>query len=193
MSHFSAYKERTFMFRELTFKGLAPFSEGMQLELPLVKDKPVDLAEVHVLTGVNGTGKTRLLCVLAAILGNSEPLTKRTKGMKKPAQVSLSNYHTFLSVHQSGYEWLAPIPDELSRIAAFAYNGLAYVADAPVAVMAGIAKPDRKACLSFQRADSHSKELLQAVANLKVQSAMDQLNWRKPSAVLPGNSPHAGA
>jgi hypothetical protein len=35
------------------------------------------LAEGHLLTGINGTGKTRILSVLAAFLGNPSPLARR--------------------------------------------------------------------------------------------------------------------
>jgi len=44
-----------------------------------VPDKPDDLAEVHLITGENGTGKTRLLCALSAALGQTEPLIKRCR------------------------------------------------------------------------------------------------------------------
>lgn len=59
---------------------------------------------------------------------------------------------------------------------AFAYSGVAYVSDTPITVMADVPKPDRAACLSFVRAEEHSKALLQAISNLKVQAAMDWMN-----------------
>lgn len=38
------------------------------------------LGEVHFLTGENGTGKTRILCLLAAACGNRDPLLRRFPG-----------------------------------------------------------------------------------------------------------------
>ena len=50
------------MFRALASDNFPPFGK-LNLQFLEVKNKPADLAEVHLFTGVNGTGKTRLLTV----------------------------------------------------------------------------------------------------------------------------------
>ena len=47
------------------------------MDCQTVPDKPVDLAEVHLITGENGTGKSRLLSLLATALGQPGPLKNR--------------------------------------------------------------------------------------------------------------------
>ncbi|MCA9063595.1 MAG: AAA family ATPase [Planctomycetaceae bacterium] len=56
------------------FRGFPPFTDGA-IDFP---EKPESgLAEVHVLTGQNGTGKTRLLSILGAACGNAGDLNRR--------------------------------------------------------------------------------------------------------------------
>ena len=52
-----------------------PFADGV-VTFP---ESPKGKAEVHLLTGVNGSGKTRLLAVLMAALGNNTPLWIRIR------------------------------------------------------------------------------------------------------------------
>jgi len=58
------------------FRGFPPFTDTT-IEFPELKSD--GLAEVHLLVGRNGTGKTRLLCLLAAACGNSADLDARHK------------------------------------------------------------------------------------------------------------------
>lgn len=74
------------MFRGVAFQGFAPFRDG-PIKLPPVDGKPADLAEVHLFTGVNGTGKTRLLAALAAMLGHAQPLLRRLQGSGRPCTI----------------------------------------------------------------------------------------------------------
>jgi len=53
---------------------------------------------------------------------------------------------------------------------------MAYLADSPIAAMADVPKPNRQQCLSFIRPVDQSKPLLQAITNLKLQSAMDSMS-----------------
>lgn len=55
-----------------------PFS-ALEVKLPS-KPEGSKLAEVHILTGQNGTGKTRILSLLAAALGNKTELEARLNG-----------------------------------------------------------------------------------------------------------------
>jgi predicted ATPase len=174
------------MLRAVHFNSFPPFGEFL-LKLDPVESRPNELAEVHLFTGVNGTGKTRLLAILAAILGNRGPLTKRLKG-GGVAQVKVTDISGSLSTQ--GANWSLLDADErntnwrantvlaqwCNSVPAFAYGGTPYVSDAPVTAMSEVPKPDRATCLSFNRVEDQSKILLQAITNLKLQSAMDSMN-----------------
>lgn len=56
------------------FRGFPPFTDST-IEFPKLDSD--SLAEVHLLAGRNGTGKTRLLCLLAAACGNAGDLNAR--------------------------------------------------------------------------------------------------------------------
>lgn len=176
------------MFRALASDNFPPFG-NLRLNFPPVDDKPANLAEVHLLTGVNGTGKTRILCALSAMLGYQEPLKRRLKGVETPIRLFSTEKFPAPETHtqwedsifqaseeQAGWAQGGPLHSWTERVPAFAYSGVAYVADAPITVMADVPKPARGACLSFIRPEDQSGALLQAIANLKVQSAMDWMN-----------------
>ena len=175
------------MFRALASDNFQPFG-NFRLAFPPVDDRPSDLAEVHLLTGVNGTGKTRILSALAAMLGQQEHLKKRLKGVetpivffatdKYPDPENPQTWPNRLHATEDNVGWGqgGPVQRWGERVAAFAYSGIAYVADSPITVMADVPKPDRAGCLSFIRPEGHSAGLLQAIANLKVQAAMDWMN-----------------
>src|SRR5438093_1526500 len=78
------------MFRALASEDFPPFGP-FRMKLPPVTGKPDDLAEVHLITGINGTGKTRLLSVLAAMLGNDAAIRRRMKGRNTPTKISVAD------------------------------------------------------------------------------------------------------
>ncbi len=172
------------MLRAIASDDFQPFG-NLRLAFPPVEGKPHELAEVHLLTGVNGTGKTRILSAIVAMLGNPEPLTKRLKGVETPVILFATNefpcpaeYSTWQNQLQAdenhlGWAQGGSVKQWAGGVAAFAYSGVAYVTDAPITVMADVPKPDRAECLSFIRPENHSTSLIQAIANLKVQAAMD--------------------
>ena len=175
------------MLRNLAAENFPPFG-SFELELRPVENKPEDLAEVHLFTGVNGTGKTRILATLAALLGNPEPLKKRLKGSESPVSVFVSNTLPAPTPFTDWPDRLDAKPNEVRKVAdsgllralektpAFAYSGLAYITDAPITVMAEVPRPDRNSCLAFVRPENQSNGLIQAIANLRVQAAMDLMN-----------------
>lgn len=183
------------MFRALASSNFPPFGT-LHLTFPPVDDKPDDLAEVHLLTGVNGTGKTRILSVLAAMLGHQEPLKKRLRGVETPIAIIAtdkfpitepsSQWENQIHAQESrvGWEQGGTVYQWGERVAAFAYSGVAYVTNSPITVMADVPKPDRAGCLSFIRPEDHSSGLIQAIANLKVQAAMDWMNQSGGTAGL---------
>lgn len=172
------------MFRAIASDNFPPFGK-FQLELPPVENKPKELGEVHLFTGVNGTGKTRILSVMAAMLGNPHPLVKRLKGSESSVTFFTSDKHPLPAnrtqfshsvADGNGHNWShhgGSFHNTTMNIPAFAYSGMAYVADVQVAVMAQIKVPDRTVCLSFNRPEDTSKSLLQAITNLKLLAAME--------------------
>lgn len=171
------------MFRAISSAEFPPFGK-FQLKLPPVADKPNDLAEVHLFTGVNGSGKTRILSVLAAILGEPKSLRMRLRGLERPIGFRASdeisppvNEAVFIAQESGfGLQQFGPIQNWAEMVPEFAYSGAAWVSDANIVAMTEVAKPSRVGCLSFSRPQNESKALLQSIANLKLQAAMDSMS-----------------
>ncbi len=182
------------MLRGLISDDFLPFGR-LDFEIPPVENKPADLAEVHLITGVNGTGKTRLLSVLAAAMGNSAPLLNRMKGAANPtfamtdrfplpARIKVSPqgpagvWARFVVQQQHNRaQWIdkPPVTEWIATVPAFAYRCIACVADSDVKTLAAVPRPERIHGLSFDRTPEGSSPLLQAITNLKVQAAMESL------------------
>ncbi len=62
---------------KITMNNFAPFADG-EMVFPEVEGTE-GLAEVHLFTGENGTGKTRVLAALMGALGNVNPLQDRVR------------------------------------------------------------------------------------------------------------------
>jgi energy-coupling factor transporter ATP-binding protein EcfA2 len=174
------------MIRAIVSDNFPPFGE-FRLDLLPVEKKPANLGEIHLFTGVNGTGKTRLLSIIAALLGNHVSLLKRMKGFNTQVAICATgddgpaadnNFGVWprMNVGQGNLNWEQFVGGNFfgqhQQIPAFAYSGNAYVSDAKVSVLANVQKPSRELCLSFTRPESGSQELLQAIANLKIASAL---------------------
>jgi len=174
------------MLRSIASDNFPPFRK-FKLALPQVEKKPDNLAEVQLFTGVNGTGKTRLLSVFASMLQNNEPLLKRVKGLAGQISITakggstesaIGPFESNFLIENNFVQWhpIAQNLQEFTNIPAFAYSGMAYIADSPIRAMADVQKPNRQQCLSFIRPESESNPLLQAITNLKLQSAMDSMS-----------------
>jgi predicted ATP-binding protein involved in virulence len=184
------------MIRAVASKNFPPFGD-FRIDFPPVENKPPALAEVHVLTGVNGTGKTRLLSVLAAFLGGESPLVKRVKGTERGFHFYATDRFPAPPLGENGLPGRTPEgttwanlfakPDSVQRLSnradiwflqvpAFAYSGIAYIADDKIDVLRSVPIPTRDLALSFNRPETQSQELLQAIANVKLQATMDSLN-----------------
>lgn len=70
----------------LAVQDFPPFADA-ELTFP-AKPEGSKLAEVQIMTGQNGTGKTRLLSILAAALGNESELKHRINGLACKALVA---------------------------------------------------------------------------------------------------------
>lgn len=189
------------MFRAIASDDFPPFGK-FRLDFPEVKNKPADLAEVHLLTGVNGTGKTRMLAAMAALLGGPKALLRRSKGLQEQNELKCADESTVLektdlwwrihySEHGAGepqtyYALARSCKDWTRQVPAFAFNGVAFLSDAKIHVLAGLAKPDRADVLDFSRPEKLASELIQAIANLKMQAALDS-----PHSENMGSSPRS--
>lgn len=72
------------------------------MKFPTKKD--ATLGEVHIITGQNGTGKTRLLCALASVLGNPKNLVDRIADTPNEEFGAVIEFHqeTFLVLGKRG-------------------------------------------------------------------------------------------
>ena len=75
MQAFTRPQSSTMRISAIRLKRLPPF-EDVTLVFP--KKQEERIGEVQIITGQNGTGKTRLLCALACVLGNPTNLANRT-------------------------------------------------------------------------------------------------------------------
>ena len=182
------------MFRAITVRNFVPFGP-LDLQFPPPDTERPDMGEVHLFTGVNGTGKTRLLALIAALLGNTIPLTKRTKATPLPIEVAVATvipkaifpverFNPSLpdvpgwnraAISPPSLQWFSGGGSWASTVAAFAYYGTPYVGDVEIKTLVSVPRPQRAACLSFDH-QSETPPLIQAIGNLKVQAAMDSLN-----------------
>lgn len=150
--------------------------------------------EVHILTGVNGTGKTRVLAILAAILGNPAPLLARVTEEQKPfffetddghggrggsprypepADAALSSTCFSFGLSGDNLRW-GHKPAVKDSIPAYAYTGEAYLTASVVkGSMEAVGVPARTSALAFQKPEAASQSLSQLLYNLTIMGAND--------------------
>ncbi len=160
----------------ITASKFPPFAD-LALEFPKSATRG-NLGEVHLLTGVNGTGKTRLLCAMAAALGNREPLMNRAKGLIQESSLLIS-YKKGGERGDMQLGTVQPHRYSLESWPALAYNGMAYLGDEPVVASATVSLPGPNERLSFTKPAGYGKNLAQAVFNMKTQAALDALEQQK--------------
>lgn len=173
--------------RRLYSEDFAPFGV-MDLHFPEVEN-PTRGGEVHILTGVNGTGKTRILAVLAAALGNPEALALRVGTEKRsfsfetdenhggrnvsvyPGRMVDSHRPDFLfsflyadsRIHQEIY------PAAANTIPAYVHTGEAFLTTSAIKEsMYPVTVPTRQVALAFKKPSEQSQSLSQALYNLTV-------------------------
>jgi energy-coupling factor transporter ATP-binding protein EcfA2 len=157
---------------EISFSDLKPFKVGT-VKFPLSQNKG-KLGEVHLFTGPNGTGKSRLLSVLAAATNSGD-----LGGSKRfPAGLSRKvtghvNGKAALAV-ASGTNILAKTLPHLTTNLAFAFSGVPHLEPSKLDVLKGTPIPSPQERLAFQPWGSVNSN--QRIANLKVQAAMDLMN-----------------
>ena len=185
---------------QVAFRDFPPFADAIVEFLPGATD---GAGEVHLLTGQNGTGKTRLLCLLAAACGNLNPLARRL-GPRTKTLAAVVNEMPVHRVHQG--IWLSP-PDsafwfdgpnaplmvreslktcrpigdsersvkltDKDGTVALAFRGMARVSDTQISALAKVDMGLPGDHLTFEPAVNENAIICQSVANLVMGAAMD--------------------
>ncbi len=168
------------MIRSVTLSQFPPFKD-CTIHFPRVNNLPPDLGEVQLLSGANGTGKTRLLCLLAAFFGGSKALMARRTPGSPSSSASMdceSVPEPQISIKDQGVRHRSP-NDWITHVPAFAYNGGAYVGNARLTGLAALKGTDRESCLAFARPPEHSGDLQQALLDLIVRAATEARGSRE--------------
>ena len=184
----------------VAFRDFPPFADAI-MEFPRCGSNGAG-GEVHLLTGANGTGKTRLLCLLAAACGNSASLDQRVppERAKRVAVVGEGERGVPRGgwVREQGRAFWTEARDAATLIrsdkpfpvheqspniatcgraaaAALAFRGMARVSDAKISALAPVKLGPPAEHLTFEPAKEEDKILCQSMANLKMAAAMDFL------------------
>jgi predicted ATP-binding protein involved in virulence len=160
--------------------GFPPFAD-LDITFPKQERKGSGddaIAEVHLFTGENGTGKTRLLAALAGALGNRSALARRDAGG-----------HTTLVVEfkigpGNRYEWNSrtTTDDAVLRIASGQHTGCyAYAGHMPLkshimTPLAEVKLPEAPSLLDFDRTGDEGKMISQCLYNFAMQSAAESFD-----------------
>jgi hypothetical protein len=186
----------------VAFRDFPPFADAI-VEFPPITGAN-GAAEVQLLTGQNGTGKTRLLCLLAAACGNSYPLKKRL-GTGETTNSAVAGEHggyfgycrglfhevrwtnspeavraildtgTAPSLSHTSDRLTNPPDGGASQPAALTFRGMARVTDVPISALAPVNLGNPVDHLTFEPVDNESLIICQSMANLKMTAAMDTL------------------
>lgn len=105
----------------VAFRGFAPFADG-EIEFPAsdTDESQVSAADstklgmVHLLTGQNGTGKTRLLSLMAAACGNP-------KDRWLALELRIHRLHLFAFAPDTNWEYGDRLKDKASILPDFLY------------------------------------------------------------------------
>jgi len=170
-------------------RSFEPFAD-QPLEFAL--KSTTGLAEVHFFVGQNGTGKTRLLSLLAAACGNPAELEFRTSSMASNVVISLdafgdSEKFQYFKAGSGIRNETGPLSILLGKIAsdkaanqgvanlfdnrsmvAMAFRSVPSLEDKAVTPMGEVKWPDKRDFLRFNHHMAESGILCQALANLKV-------------------------
>lgn len=160
----------------LRAKPFPPFGE-FEIEFPHQDENDdQELAEVHVITGPNGSGKTRLLALIAASLGSTRELEIRCMN-------SFKNFEG-IAVDEFGKEGTRwedlGLIDLIGRrqTPAMTFCPRAYLETAEVRANAEIRLPTIDDALSFSRPADESVRQLQGIYTMDLQGATETSSGR---------------
>ncbi len=137
------------------------------------------LGEVHLFTGPNGTGKSRLLSVLAASTVSAQLIQSE----RFPTGLRIERWDT--STNQDYFATLFDLtkgkevckiarPDPDAPLLAFAFSGALLIQNSKLEILKNVALPSSQERLSFN--SWIPTDINQRIANLKVQAAMELMN-----------------
>jgi energy-coupling factor transporter ATP-binding protein EcfA2 len=180
-------------------RDLEPFATHCLVFPPKAEGSAI--GEVQILTGQNGTGKTRLLAMIAAVLGNDADLTKR--GVTNDSTYVVAEHNglvTFGNAIGGCKEWEQrnQIESQLKKIAdgsmkgarwgvfllqrffqkfgrikvALAFRGVSRITDAKISALAATSLGDTTKHLTFDKADNEDFLVGQGLANIKMKAGM---------------------
>lgn len=170
------------MLRRFSIGLLPPFGH-LEWEVPPCAPEAKELAEVHLLVGPNGTGKSLMLATLAACLGGPKTLQTRVVGNRLSPQLVFRDSNkpptTFEFSENGGHrgQFLKDYP-------AVAFGGTAFLRSSSIQHEKGVVL-DREGALAFRRPDDHSVAILNAVHRLKVEAALRRQSQPINGAVPP--------
>lgn len=157
-----------------------------------------NLADVHFFVGQNGTGKTRLLSLLAAACGNPEELKFRTDSYPSSVVANVTwqgeqKLRAFLTTHGHVKTVSDSLPalfeqmkkaqandeagiQQVSDTLAMAFRSIPSLEDQKVIPMGAVQWPKPDAFLKFAHHSGENAQLCQALANLKVRMGIVSLD-----------------
>jgi energy-coupling factor transporter ATP-binding protein EcfA2 len=136
---------------QISVRNFPPLEDGT-IRFP-AEERASGLAEVHLLTGENGAGKTRILAALIAALGNEEHLHQRVREDSK-AEIEVDAQSTWWSQHnpETPLRWafrdgftdprFPNFAQRLRWLLAFSGSGVVLKADRAASGSAGGAQAD---------------------------------------------------
>lgn len=157
----------------------SPFPPFGDFEIEFPHLGPVelqDLAEVHVLTGPNGSGKTRLLTLISGSLGSYRELQKREIG------IHMKSFHGLASDTLLDSTWRDMGEGSLiarNQAPAMAFCPRAFLEAAEVSANAAVRVPSLDDALSFSRPADESQRLLQGIFTMDLQGATEMKSGRE--------------
>jgi len=164
----------------LTAEGFPPFAD-LSITFPKQERKGSDedsLAEVHLFTGENGTGKTRLLAMLAAALGNGSALNRRASGRGISLAVNFevlpNNTHVWTN-RKPQETLLASFPPELNG-GWYAYSGHMPLDSHVMTPLAKVEQLKPEQLLDFDRPGDRGKMISQCLYNYAMQAASESFD-----------------
>lgn len=163
----------------LRAKPFPPFGE-FEIEFPHGEEtQDQDLAEVHVITGPNGSGKTRLLALVASCLGSTKELEKRIDFDVIESFEGIATQDEHLDDLWGPEEWR-----DLKRrflilrgeTPAMSFCPRAYLENSQVRANAEVRLPTVDDALSFSRPQDESERLLQGIFTMDLQGSTEVKN-----------------
>jgi predicted ATP-binding protein involved in virulence len=156
----------------IQIKSLEPF-KACDVEFPASMTRG-ELGEMHLFTGPNGTGKSRLLSLLAASLATRQILALERFSEKIRAEHRVFSNEEIVTSMIGESSILFKVTASRSRMLGFAFSGAFLLNHTSIDTLKGVSLPEEIERLSFN--SWVLKDVNQRIANLKVQAAMELMN-----------------